>query len=293
MTSFQNIVVATDCSAASDQAIETAAALAMHADSNLTMLHVFDNGSRSPTRSLRAARQAATDRLDQTIARLRGRGVRASTLLRQGAPAEEICSAATQLCADLVVVGSRGRQGLPRLVLGSVAARVVRMSRAPVLTVHRSEGGATFANDTHRFRHILAPTDFSAASRPGVDAALALAVELHATLTLVHIYELPICAYYVLADISTEAESRARRRLDELLVSVRRRVPGADGVVRQGFTWESILDVARDIEADLVVLSTHGRHGIARVLSGSIAEKVVQLAPIPVLTVGAASRSAP
>jgi nucleotide-binding universal stress UspA family protein len=57
------------------------------------------------------------------------------------------------------------------------------------------------------------------------------------------------------------------------------------GVVRQGSAWREIDDVAREMRADLIVLGTHGRRGVARVILGSVAEKVVRTSPVPVLTV--------
>jgi len=119
-----------------------------------------------------------------------------------------------------------------------------------------------------------------------VDAATSLALEFDASLTLVHSYELPIYAYYVVDDVTAEVEARARRKLDELLVRVRVRLPKAEGEVRQGAPWQGILDVAKERGTELIVLSTHGRNGVDRMLEGSVAEKIVRLSPVPVLTVG-------
>lgn len=304
MVSFRQILVATDFSDCSARALETTAALATRFHAEVTVLHVIEESAYAyPFPMPKGVREAAKARLDETVARLRGRMLSASGVLREGFAAHEVCAGAAQRAADLVVIGSHGRSGLPRFVHGSVAERVVRLSPAPVLTVHPSDGVAALEGGTNHFRHILAPTDFSEASRRGVDLALNMALELEAALTLVHLYELPGSAYYVSDDFAppgyagyvpddftSDVEARARWELDTILASVRRRFPKAEGVVRRGNAWNGILDVAKESGADVVVLSTHGRQGLQRVLIGSVAEKIVRLSPVPVVTVGVVGR---
>jgi nucleotide-binding universal stress UspA family protein len=234
----------------------------------------------------------AKTHLDETVASLRRRMLTVSAVLRDGLAWEEICASAVDSSADLVVIGSQGRRGLPRLVLGSVAERVVRLSPVPVLTVHPSDYVAILAGGMDRFRHILAPTDFSDASQQGIEAATTLALELDADLTLVHVYDLPSYASLAGEEVTSAFDAQARRDMGDLLTRVRVRCPRAEGLVRQGATWQGILDAGKERGADLIVLSTHGRRGISRVLIGSIAEKIVRLAEVPVVTVGAKGSSA-
>jgi nucleotide-binding universal stress UspA family protein len=287
MALFRHILVPTDYSAASERALETAAALATLFGAELTLLHVIEADAQPhPFPVPEGARKAERSRLDETVAGLRARMLSASGLLREGTAWKEICASVAKVSADLVVVGSQGRHGLPRFVLGSVAERLVRLAPVPVLTVHPLSHVAVLAGGMGRFRHILAPTDFSEASQRGTEAAVNLAIELGAALTLVHVYEVPAYACYALDDVAAEVEARLGRDLDELLARVRARFPKAEGVVRQGAAWQGILDVAEDLGADLIVLTTHGRHGVERALVGSVAEKVVRLSQVPVLTVG-------
>jgi nucleotide-binding universal stress UspA family protein len=287
MATFRRILVATDYGPSSERALEAAVAFATRFGAELIVLHVIEeNAFAYPFPIPKAAREAAKSRLDETVAGLRARMLNASGILREGVAWNGVCESAAEVSADLVVVGSQGRHGLPRFVLGSVAERVVRLSPAPVLTVHSSGSVAILAGGMDHFRHILAPTDFSEASERGVDAATSLALEFDASLTLVHSYELPIYAYYVVDDVTAEVEARARRKLDKLLVRVRVRLPKAEGEVRRGAPWQGILDVAKERGTELIVLSTHGRNGVDRVLEGSVAEKIVRLSPVPVLTVG-------
>jgi nucleotide-binding universal stress UspA family protein len=282
MNSLRQILVAVDYSSASERALEIAAVLATQCGAAITVLHVIEEAVFPISDE---ARQAARSRLDETVAALRARMFDASSLLREGAAVAEICSSAAELDAGLVVIGSRGRRGLPRFVLGSVAERVVAMSPVPVLTVHPSDAVSILVGGMGRIRHIVAPTDFSEASQRGVDAAVTVALELDAALTIVHVRELPSYAYG-LEGLIAEEEAKVRRALDEALAHVRVRLPRADGVARAGAPWKRILDVVEERRADLIVMRTHGRHGLQRMLIGSVAEKIVRLSPVPVLTLG-------
>jgi nucleotide-binding universal stress UspA family protein len=136
-------------------------------------------------------------------------------------------------------------------------------------------------------RTILCPTDFSEYSRDALPLAAALARDYHARLTILHVLPLSIIAYGegLYLPESDDVRAEARERLDALLI------PDADLLTErrlaEGHPADVILHFAREIPADLVVMGTHGRTGLNRVLMGSVAEQVVRHAPCPVLTVRA------
>lgn len=141
---------------------------------------------------------------------------------------------------------------------------------------------------------ILVPTDFSAASERALDYALALASKLEAKVFLLHTYELPIIGFpdgtlVPSAEIVSRLLSEAERELAACVA--KRKESGASIVtlLRQGDAREAILVAAEEISADLVVMGTHGRRGITRALIGSVAEAIVRVASVPVLTVHAAA----
>ncbi len=144
------------------------------------------------------------------------------------------------------------------------------------------------------FEHVLAATDFSEAS----ERALALAVEMARSpgsgLTVVHTCEVPAYAYsdmsFAPLDLLSPVVDVARAKLAELMGPLAAACPGAKSVLKIGVPWEQILGVAAETDADLIVVGTHGRRGVAHALLGSVAEKVVRLSPVPVLTVRAPSR---
>lgn len=141
------------------------------------------------------------------------------------------------------------------------------------------------------FKRILVATDFAAASSRALDVAVRLAAENGARLTLLHVCEVPAYAYASMGlspvDLLAPIVEVAEGHLDELVAATRKRGATVDGVFKVGSPYEQILEVAAEVNSDLVVLGTHGRRGIARAAIGSVAEKVVRLCPVPVLIVHA------
>ncbi len=136
------------------------------------------------------------------------------------------------------------------------------------------------------FGHILVATDFSETSRGAIDVACELASDSGAALTLVHTCEVPVYTEVpVPPDVMVPIVDGARARLEDLVRSLQPACPRAKAITRVGVPWEQILAAAEEVGADLIVLGTHGRRGLAHALIGSVAERVVRLAPVPVLTV--------
>lgn len=138
-------------------------------------------------------------------------------------------------------------------------------------------------------KQILVATDFSDCARSALDLAVELALKLDAGLTLVHSWEAPTYSYggglYVPVDLITPIEQGATKALGEALVTLQQRLPQAKSTLRNGPAWQEILAAAVEAHADLIVVGTHGRQGLSRALLGSVAEKVVRMARVPVLTV--------
>lgn len=138
------------------------------------------------------------------------------------------------------------------------------------------------------FRHILVPVDFGEPSDHAIDLALTIAARFDAMVTLLHVSWMPPYYYSAYAEGLAfpldEMETKARTLLDETLAKARQRYSRIETKVVPGEPWEKILEAAKDTNADLIVMGTHGRRGVARVFLGSVAEKVVRHSPIPVLT---------
>jgi nucleotide-binding universal stress UspA family protein len=144
---------------------------------------------------------------------------------------------------------------------------------------------------TANIEHILVPHDFSETAENALSFALSLAEKLGSRVTILHVFEPPAYAFpegpTLTPDIAVQIEKAAATALEG--VAARAKRPGVETgtELRQGSPWREIDAAAREAHADLIVIGTHGRRGLARALLGSVAEKVVRTAGCPVLTVHA------
>jgi nucleotide-binding universal stress UspA family protein len=290
---IQNIVVGTDFSEASENAITQAMHIARKTGATITLVHAGDlpqAKAEVPEHLSSAAEEfetlvresASADRnaLEELRERLDGQGVEISHALVQGFPDVGITETAKQVGADLVITGTHGRTGIKRFLLGSVAERVVRMSETSVL-VSRNDSGAG------GFKKILVPTDFTELSMRAIDIALELAAP-DATIELFHSWQLPPQANHraaeaVLKPIMKAIEADVDKRGDELKKSV-----VADGrTVRFTNARKAPADGIQDRLAaddfDIVIMGSHGRRGIQRFFLGSVAEATIRHATCSVL----------
>ena len=204
--------------------------------------------------------------------------------------AEGILRYAGREGGDLVVMGTHGRRGADRMLLGSVAEEVVRRSECPTLTV----GARTDLRPPQQVERILVPVDFSKYARLSIAYAVELAMTYGARLDLLHIVEdveLPGAYGMEASPFAVEdIVGRAEKALEEMI----RQEIGFEHVlaeVRIGYPAVDIVETAREHEADLIVMATHGRRGIRRLIMGSVAERVVRMAPCPVFSVKSFGKS--
>jgi nucleotide-binding universal stress UspA family protein len=228
---------------------------------------------------------APEERLEHAMGELRrlkpaDPGTFTDYLLREGDPAEEILRTAEERRCDLIVLGTHGRTGLGRAVMGSVAEAVLRRAACPVVSV-RADASLKTAQT------ILYATDLSDLSDHAFPIARALAREHRASLVILHVYAPPM----------SHAEEVARRPpdsyVDSLWEALHRYAVSDAGVkvthrLAEGDPVKEIVQAARELKCDLIVLGTHGRTGLRRVLMGSVAESVLRRAPCPVVSVGPA-----
>lgn len=206
---------------------------------------------------------------------------RVSSIFLNGLPWEQLCETLRADAAfDLVVMGTHGRTGFRRILLGSVTEKVVRHAPCSVLAVRGRDG-------THAFRHVLCPVDFSASSRHAVELAAALAARDGLGITLLHVVEMPR-SYAVDASALTFVagiERDATRVLEEWATELRGKVavPVATRLLLGAPAAQTLIALDSEVTFDLVVTGSHGRTGLGRVLLGSVAEQLVRHAPCPVL----------
>jgi universal stress protein A len=140
-------------------------------------------------------------------------------------------------------------------------------------------------------QHFLIPLDFSEHANQALDYAMALATKLHARLTLLHVIHMPPWAGADLSTYMEDIEAQANHATQDSLKRVQDVGLEATRVVVHGIPWQEIVQLATDRQVDLIIMGTHGRTGIQHVLLGSVAEKVVRLAPCPVLVTRASHQA--
>lgn len=236
--------------------------------------------------------KSAKKELADLTARATARGLSVQTRIATGIPSEEILGAAGAEDSDLIVVGTKGKTGLAHVLLGSTAERVIRSASCPVLAVRAELSDGILADprpcagvSVHR---ILVPVDFSDCSLEALEYAALLAQRSGAALSLLHVLE-PV-SYGLDFTLSLESKrDEVRARVTQRLAGFVEALAGAkiaaDSHVRGGLPADSILDSARTLPADVIVMGTHGRRGLSHMLSGSVTEAVLRQSRCPVLTV--------
>lgn len=146
-------------------------------------------------------------------------------------------------------------------------------------------------------RKILVPTDFGDAATEAVDYAIGLARALGSEVVLLHAFDIPAVGYpdgtlIATADMTTRVLESAQIGLQRQVSDYESSGVPLRSVVKQGDAWRSIVNTADELDVDMIVMGTHGRRGLPRALLGSVAEKVVRAAHVPVLTVHAGGRAA-
>ena len=289
---FKNILFATDFSEVSQHALLHALAMAKRFDARLTVVHVAPPEAQVPIPMEPVPLEADWQRVRaaDSMARLERfeplRLFQHQTVVKQGNPWPEMAGVIEDRGIDLIVLGTHGRGVFGTLLLGSVAEQVLRHAHCPVLTV--GPDVAPSLVDHEQLRHVLFATDFSEGSQRALPFAFSLAEEDNAALTLLHVLEPldPIPLQY-----SQELFADYRERLwymvpEEVSLWCKPQV-----VVEPGVAGDTINRVARERQADLIVMGVHSSGAVASHLPWTVVHTVVRHARCPVLTVRAASVS--
>jgi nucleotide-binding universal stress UspA family protein len=207
--------------------------------------------------------------------------------------ANEILRQASAMRPDLLAIGTHGRSGFDRLLLGSVTEKVLRKADCPVLTVPARTPDTVPAAPVV-FKQILCPVDFSDSSMHALNYAMSLAQEADARLTVLHVmmYDLQAEApehvvadrRLTVADYRSRCEQYSRERLGTAVPDTVRAYCTVETLLVTGNPYREILRVAAEQQADLIVMGVHGRSAADRMLFGSTTQHVVRAATCPVVT---------
>lgn len=302
---MKRILVGTDFSPESHQALAHALKIARRLDATLLLAHA--GTLIEPTAAALAPESAALieyqkiiaehdvenrSRLAELVREVQAQGIKAEEHLIDGFADTALRDASEALDADLVVIGTHGRTGLKRLLLGSVAERVVRLCRRHVF-VARAVG--LDAPDPHQtYRHVLVPTDFEPLSEQALEIALQL-VEPGGEVELFHSWHLPLSTTMMPGRVSEAAIEPVRVSIEEGVRAkaqalIERHAASGARITITIFNESpnrAISERAEEGHHDLIVMGGHGHRGLSRWILGSTAEATVRHAPCSVLVVHA------
>jgi len=284
---LKNVLFATDLSDAASAAIPYAKEIAKRYGAHLFVLHVRPPivNPMTPPQTWASTEEAAKTQDERHRKERKAQFAEANVdvLVQEGDIQSVLAPTINKEKIDLVVIGTRGRSGVKKFFLGSVAEEIFRQVPCPVLTVGPHAPSA-FAVDGSP-RNILYATDFSAESQLAASYAVSLAQEFQASLTLIHAVASPAAGELVNA---AQLENHYRELLHGLVPPEAESWCKVEYVVKQGEAADSILEVAKERNVDLIVLGVRpetGFPGASTHLPIATAHKVVSQANCPVLTI--------
>lgn len=297
MVTFTHVLYPTDLSAASRPALRHAAAIARWYGARLTVLHVvptFDPISVPSDRIGVGAALVYPPTQEAVQAEIEGSlrsddldDLEVAVLAASGDPVRVIVEQARS--ADLIVMGTHGRSGFERLMVGSVTEKVLRLAPCPVLAVPAQVAPGSGSNAV--FRRILCAVDFSPASERALEVALDLARQANGTLTVVTVIEWlaeeepRATAHFNVSEYRQHLIEDTRARLQALLSGESRTWCDLTEVVTLGRAHREVARLAAERDCDLVVMGAQGRGGARLALFGSTTATVIRGATSPVLVV--------
>lgn len=271
---FERFLVATDGSEFSAGAVREAFQMAQKCGARVRVISVVANEEYESfgEQLLKKEMDTAQQRLDQVAAQAVEAGVACETQVVQASEIyQEIVHEAERMQADLIIMGRRGRRGLARLMLGDVTFNVIGRARCSVLVVPRA------AELTGR--HFVVTSDGSRFGDAAAAAAGNLAKFCRTPVTVVSVTQ---------PSHSTERRDEAQRTVNRIVAFLKKEGIETRGEVPHGRPDDMITQVAQRTGADLIIMGSHGRTGLERVLLGSTAERVINQTPTAVLIVKAA-----
>lgn len=298
---YRSIMLPLDGSEFAEEAVPLATLVARTFDAELSLVHVVhaapDFDFKTPGEDLDwrqefgdAARTALQGLADELA------GIRTRVDVREGQVVDALVEGASEASADLMVLTTHGRSGTQRFWLGSVTDGLIRRSHVPLLLVRPWDDTEDRPVEDSRFETVVVALDGSstsevvlphaAAFRERFGARIVLTRILPASLEVRSMYGGP--AFRIEGDVHDRLRVEARAYLERVAARLDARGKGPDVQIRvreAASSAEGILGEAMAVGADILMISTHGRGGLARAVLGSVADKVIRGAAIPLLVV--------
>lgn len=281
----EKLLLPTDGSEFSEGAIREAISLAKSCSSKLIVVSVIETNPEYETLApqlVEKAEKEARQHLESVKAQAEKEGVQCETIARQGdEPYKYIVEEAEKNKVSMIIMGRRGRTGLKRLMMGSVTARVIGHAPCNVVVVPRAA--------KLEFRNVVVATDGSKYSDAAASEAISIAKLCGANLIVISVVPSEEAAIVhsemqkgLIADKELHEGENNVKKIKEL---AEKQGIKTTGFVYAGKPYEAILEAAKEKKADLIVVGSHGRTGLDRLLMGSVAERVIVLSSCAVLIV--------
>jgi nucleotide-binding universal stress UspA family protein len=271
---YDRILVPTDGSRSAEAAAHHGIVIAEAFDASVHVISVTGEKERDE-RLAKAQAQDAISHLEEVFEQESDRSCQ--SVIEHGSPYEAIISYASENDIDLIVMGTHGRRGLSRVLLGSVTERVIRLSNDPVVAVPPHAIGRERAG----YERILIPTDGSPGATAAVEHGISIAERLGAAVRVLCVIEDELG----LPPIGDPLRDEAVEVVDAVAEQASGREISLTTHVHPGIPHEAINNFVSAHGIDLVTMGTHGRSGIRRHLLGSVTERVLRTSDAPVLTV--------
>ncbi|WP_337869003.1 universal stress protein [Meiothermus sp.] len=293
---FKHFLIATDGSESSDKAVRVGLELAARLGADAEILNVLEYGEEPADPGLRTRLTMLRDidrhhgklALEQAAELARKLGVGCRTLQPTGLPEQVIVQKAPDF--DLIVLGTHGRSGVKRWVMGSVAEAVLSRSPKPVLVVHESYTPPILEPEAAPYQNLLIATDGSDCSQQATEYGLRLAKALGAEVTFLSVVSMltrpqgaGLALSQALSLVEEEAQTQAEAMLEQARAKAQQAGVSARVKLMQGRPVDAIVKQA--LLHDLLLMGTHGRTGLDKLMMGSVAEGVVRRSQTPVLVV--------
>ena len=291
-----HVLFATDFSPCSAPAFRYAVEWAKVFNAQLTIFHGLslqpglDIDAGIAQRYLDEQRNVAQDHLAQLLAEAQQQVPQTSIEIRTGLASTQICDVAREHKTDLIIIGTHGWTGFNLVLFGSVAERVIQRAPCPVLSIpdRSPEETAGMHSLTIQPRQMVLPIDFSDCSIDAYEYGVQMAKWFDASLTLVHAIE-PL-SYRLDFSLTHPLEEKANRKKVEQRLQALTAVLTEEGLsaryeLMEKHSVEAILEAGSAQQADLLVMGTHSRKGLSRLILGSTTSKVLRHSPYPILTV--------
>ena len=297
--SIDVVFCAVDFSETATLALTHATRLAHHHQAGLVLGHVVEPLPvvsypilMVPTDAEIDLRRFASERLEELAEKVRKSGLTVFAGLEHGPPGPHLVEMAEKVGAELVVIGTRGMTGFEHLVLGSTAEYVVRCCQCPVLTVHPADDSVQDPVEL-----VIVPTDLGPNAGAAVDAFKRVfdAADRRRVLLVFADPTPPYLEPFQHQALEKWGQPDVRKEdIEEKMAPMVAKLESAgfevETEILDGGPVQAITELARERDVDMIVMSTHGRSALANVLVGRTAQRIVQHAPCPVLTVRSAQK---